>query len=71
MCVLHWRFRLPRDQIGYVRFIVESYEGVAQVSSEPRRDEIEWIVPQSMCGHAQELADALCAEGAIKERLAE
>lgn len=50
------------DQIGYVRFVVESYEGVAQVSSLPRRAEIEWIIPVSMAEPAAALADALADE---------
>ena len=50
-------FRLPKREIGFVRFIVESYEGIAQVSSMPRRGEIEWIIPHSQV----EAATALCA----------
>ena len=41
-------FRLPREQIAYVRFIVESYEGLAQVTSLPGRGEMEWLIPRPL-----------------------
>ena len=34
---LHRFFRLDKDQIGYVKFVVEAYEGIAQVSSRAGR----------------------------------
>ncbi len=52
-------FRLPLSQIAYARFIVESYEGLAQVTSLPGRGEMEWIVPLGMVALADALARAL------------
>jgi len=60
-CV-HRFFRIPIEQISYVRFIVESYEGLAQVTSLPGRGEIEWIIPEELEPQAQGLIDALCDE---------
>jgi len=57
-----WRFRLPRDEIGYVRFIVEAYGGVVQMTSRAGRGEVTWIVPESRVDEARELARALAAE---------
>lgn len=55
-------FRLPKSEIGFVRFIVESYEGIAQVSSMPRRGEIEWIIPHGQFEAARALCSALAEE---------
>jgi hypothetical protein len=57
-----WYFRLDKGQIAYVRFIVESYEGLAQVTSMPGRGEVEWLVPLGMVEIAQQLAHALSNE---------
>lgn len=58
----HLYFRLPPKDIAYVRFIVESYEGLAQVTSLPGRGEMEWIVPTSLLPEAESLAAALSQE---------
>jgi len=58
-------FRVPLGEIAYVRFIVESYEGLAQVTSLPGRAEMEWIVPEEMIGPAEALAEALSREVAL------
>jgi hypothetical protein len=55
-------FRVEASQIGYIRFIVESYEGLAQVTSLPGRAQLEWIVPRSLLPQAEALARALAAE---------
>jgi hypothetical protein len=61
-CCQRRYFRLPRAQIAYVRFIVESYEGLAQVTSIPTRGEMAWIVPDSQAALADALAASLAEE---------
>jgi hypothetical protein len=58
-------FRLPLEQIAYVRFIVESYEGLAQVTSLPGRAEMEWVVPTALAPLADSLARALALEAGL------
>ncbi len=58
-------FRVPLEQIAYVRFIVESYEGLAQVTSLPGRCEMEWIVPASLAPVAESLAGSLALEAQL------
>jgi hypothetical protein len=58
-------FRLPLDQIAYVRFVVESYEGLAQVTSLPGRAEMEWVVPVPLTPVAESLARALALEAGL------
>ncbi|MBK8481401.1 MAG: DUF4911 domain-containing protein [Proteobacteria bacterium] len=57
-----WRFALPRAEIGYVRSLLEAYEGLAQMDSEAGRAEIRWTVPRSRCAEARALARALAEE---------
>ena len=66
---LHRFFRLDKDQIGYVKFVVEAYEGIAQVSSRAGRGEMEWIIPREMAQQADELARALEEEVGMVEIL--
>ena len=58
-------FRLPKEQIGYVRSVVESYEGLAQMSSLPGRCEVEWLIPRSRLEEAERLSLALAAEAGL------
>jgi len=58
-------FRVPLDQIAYVRFVVESYEGLAQVTSLPGRAEMEWVVPAAFAEVAGSLAHALAEEAGL------
>ena len=60
--VVRLYFRLPLEQIAYVRFVVESYEGLAQVTSLPGRTDMQWLVPIEQQSAAEELASALAAE---------
>lgn len=53
------RFRLPKREIGYVKFVVEGYDGLAQLVSQPGRGEMVWLVPCEREQEALELADAL------------
>lgn len=60
-CVRRY-FRVPLAEIGYVRFVIESYEGLAQMVSLPRRAEVEWIIPASLIAEAEALAESLAEE---------
>lgn len=59
---IHLFFRLAEADIAYVRFIVESYEGLAQVTSLPGRGEVELVVPAELAPEAMALAAALGEE---------
>lgn len=54
-----WRFQLAKHHIAYVRFIVEAYEGIAQMSSFAGQSEVTWHVPPDMVPAAKSLAEAL------------
>ncbi len=58
-------FRLPMEQISYVKFVVEAYEGLAQVSSLPGRAEMLWLVPRSQEQEARALANGLAKEAGL------
>ena len=59
-------FRVPLDQIGYVRMIVEGYDGVAAVRSlSGDRGEIEWLVGEGMEAEAEALSRRLQAEAGL------
>ena len=61
-------FRVPLGEIGYVRAIVEGYDGLAIVRApDPKRGEIEWLIGDGM----QAEADALIARLAREARLIE
>lgn len=57
------RFRCPLEAIGYVRMIVEAYDGLAVVvSPEANRGIIEWWVAPGREAEADALAEALRRE---------
>jgi hypothetical protein len=59
-------FRVPLHEIGYVRMIVESYDGLASVRSlSAARGEIEWIVGEGMEQEALTLAAILADEAGL------
>ncbi len=61
-------FRVPLDQIGYVRAIIEAHEGIATVrSAAAGRGEIEWLVPEPQLDAARALAAALAEETGMIE----
>ncbi len=61
-------FRVPLAEIGYVRMIVEGYDGVAAVRSlSAGRAEIEWLVGEGMEQEAETLARRLCTETGMRE----
>jgi len=59
-------FRVPLHEIGYVRMIVEAYDGLAFVRSlSASRGEIEWIVGEGMEGEADQVAEKLAKEAGL------
>jgi len=53
-------FRVPQKEIGYVRMIVEAYDGLAAVRSlHDDRGEIEWLIGEGLELEADELARRL------------
>ena len=56
-------YRVPLSEIGYVRMIVEGYDGLAVVRSlGGGRGEIEWLLGEGMEEEAAALADRLRSE---------
>ena len=56
-------FRVPLAEIGYVRMIVESHDGLAAVRSlSGNRGEIEWLLGEGMDEEGDLLAKRLAAE---------
>ena len=56
-------FRVPLHEIGYVRMIVEAYDGLAFVRSlSSPRGEIEWIVGEGMEQEADDVVEKLAKE---------
>jgi hypothetical protein len=56
-------FRVPLSEIGYVRMIVESYDGLAAVRSREKEcGEIEWLLGEGLEAEAEALAKRLAAE---------
>ena len=61
-------FRVPLEQIAYVRAVVEAYDGVALVrAADPRRGEIEWLVGDGLEDEAETLARRLAKEAGLVE----
>jgi uncharacterized protein DUF4911 len=59
-------FRVPLEQIGYVRAIVEGYDGVALLHApDARRGEVEWIVGEGLLAEAEALALRLADEAGL------
>lgn len=59
-------FRVPLHEIGYVRMIVEAYDGLAFVRSlSGSRGEIEWIIGEGMEQEADEVAERLASEAGL------
>jgi hypothetical protein len=57
------RFRVPLESIGYVRMIVEAYDGLAVVvSPEANVGLIEWWIAPGREEEADTLAHALATE---------
>ncbi len=61
-------FRVPLHEIGYLRAIVDGYDGLAVVRSlDPRRGEVEWLVGEGRDGEADALVERLRAEIGLQE----
>lgn len=61
-------FRVSLPEIGYVRAIVEAYDGVAIVRApDPKRGEIEWIIGEGLEDEADELVRRLTREAGLIE----
>lgn len=60
------RYWVPKDQIFYVRFLLEGYEGLCSQSSEPDSMVVEWEVPECQLHEADDLARALEREIGMK-----
>ena len=56
------RYRVPLSAIGYVRMIVEGYEGLAVVASRPGEGLVEWWIAPGREDEAETLARALADE---------
>jgi hypothetical protein len=65
--VLVRRFRVPLEEIGYVRMIVEAYDGLAVVvSPEANVGIVEWWIAPGREGEAEELAAKLAIEARLQ-----
>ena len=52
----------PRD-LAYVKFIVESYDGLAILRTvDPREGIVEWMISPDLVGEAEELIESLREE---------
>ena len=61
-------FRVPVDQIGYVRAILEGYDGVAWLRCpDARRGEIEWVIAAELTLEAEEIRRRLAEELDLQE----
>ena len=61
-------FRVPLGEIGYVRAIVEGYDGVAVVRApDPKRGEIEWLIGEGLEAEADALQRRLERESGLIE----
>jgi hypothetical protein len=61
-------FRVPLPQIGYVRAIVEGYDGIAIVRApDPNRGEIEWLIGSGFEEEVERLVVRLGREAGLIE----
>jgi len=59
-------FRVNPKDMAYVKFIVESYDGLAVLRTVDSREGImEWMIPPGLVKEAEELIDSLREEIAI------
>ncbi len=57
---------IPKDQIAYVKFILEAYEGLAVQSSMAGSSVVRWSVPQSRLKEALCLIEVLEKEAGVR-----
>jgi len=61
-------FRIALPEIGYVRAIVEGYDGLAVVRApDPKRGEIEWLIGEGLEDEADALVRRLEREAGLIE----
>jgi hypothetical protein len=61
-------FLLPRAEIGHLRFILESYDGLAFARTLDKLNGlVEIAYPPSRAGDAESLLEALAAEVGLRE----
>ena len=61
-------FRVPLGEIGYVRAIVEGYDGLAVVRApDAKRGEIEWLIGEGLEAEADLLVRRLEREAGLIE----
>ena len=61
-------FRVPLEQIGYVRAIVEGYDGLAIIRApDAKRGEIEWLIGEGLEAEADTVVRRLENEAGIIE----
>ena len=61
-------FRVPLEQIAYVRAVVEGYDGVAVVRArDPKRGEVEWVIGEGLNDEAEAIVQRLCNEAGLQE----
>lgn len=61
-------FQIDRSRIGYLRFLLEAYDGLAFARTlDPRRALVEIAYPPSRSVEAESLLAALVAELGLKE----
>jgi hypothetical protein len=68
MNTIQMYFRVnPKDQ-AYVKFLVESYEGLAAIRTvDPREGIMEWMIPPDLVEQAEALVESLRAEISIEQ----
>jgi hypothetical protein len=66
--VLSRYFRTPVAEIGYLRAILEGYDGVAVLySPDARRGEIEWVIAEGQGAEAERIRTRLAEELDLQE----
>jgi Domain of unknown function (DUF4911) len=61
-------FRVPLQEIAYVRSVLEGYDGLAILwAPDPRRGEIEWLIGDGLEAEAEELICRLVGRGVLTE----
>lgn len=61
-------YRLPLDQIAYVRAVIEGYDGLATLRAQnANRGEVEWIIGEGLEEEAAVLAERLGREAGLIE----
>jgi hypothetical protein len=60
--LVEYRFFLPRDKIGYFKFILEGYEEFGYQSSKKHSEIVTWKVLENFQGPAHDLLTAMLLE---------